>query len=103
MPWGFQEGRGGKEVYMFDPIMSQLTVIAQDAWAFLAGLLVIMALLGGLYFVLQGTAGVAFGGGRMTGVALLGAVGLVILVLFAFLVIPQLGTLLQSVEPAPPF
>jgi hypothetical protein len=36
-------------------------------------------------------------------VALLGAVGLVILVLFAFLVIPQLGTLLQSVEPAPPF
>ena len=88
---------------MFDPIMSQLTLIAQDAWAFLAGLLVIMALLGGLYFVLQGTAGVAFGGGRMTGVALLGAVGLVILVLFAFLVIPQLGTLLQSVEPAPPF
>jgi hypothetical protein len=88
---------------MFDPIMSQLTIIAQDAWAFLAGLLVIMALLGGLYFVLQGTAGVAFGGGRMTGVALLGAVGLVILVLFAFLVIPQLGTLLQSVEPAPPF
>ena len=88
---------------MFDPIMSQLTVIAQDAWAFLAGLLVIMALLGGLYFVLQGTAGVAFGGGRMTGVAILGAVGIVVLVLFAFLVIPELGSVLESVEPAPPF
>jgi hypothetical protein len=83
--------------------MSQLTTIAQDAWAFLAGLLVIMALLGGLYFVLQGTAGVAFGGGRMTGVAILGAVGIVVLVLFAFLVIPELGGLLESVEPAPPF
>jgi hypothetical protein len=88
---------------MFEPIMSQLTTIAQEAWAFLVGLMVIVALLGGLYFVLQGTAGVAFGGGRMTGMAILGAVGIVVLVLFAFLVIPQLGSLLQGLEPAPPF
>ena len=88
---------------MFDPIMSQLTTIAQDAWIFLVGLLVMVALLGGLYFVLQGTAGVAFGGGRMTGMAILGAVDIVILVLFAFLVLPELGSLLGGLEPEPPF
>ena len=42
---------------MFDPIMDQLTTIAQDAWIFLVGLLMVVALLGGLYYVLQGTAG----------------------------------------------
>jgi hypothetical protein len=88
---------------VFDPIMEQLTTVAQDAWMFLVGLLVIVALLGGLYFVLQGTAGAAFGGGRMTSVAILGAVGIVILVLFAFLVLPELGGLLEGLRPAPPF
>ena len=28
---------------MFDPIMEQLLLIARDAWAFLAGLLVVVA------------------------------------------------------------
>lgn len=88
---------------MFDPIMDQLTVIAQDAWIFLVGLLMVVALLGGLYYVLQGTAGVAFGGSRMTSVAILGAVGIVVLVLFAFLVLPELGDLLQGLQPDPPF
>ncbi len=88
---------------MFDPIMTQLIDIAQDAWIFLVGLLIMVALLGGLYFVLQGTAGVAFGGGRMTGMAILGAVGIVILVLFAFLVLPELGNLLEGLRPDPPF
>ena len=88
---------------MFDPIMEQLTTIAQDAWLFLVGLLIMVALLGGLYFVLQGTAGAAFGGGRMTSAAILGAVGIVVLVLFAFLVLPELGNLLEGLQPAPPF
>jgi hypothetical protein len=88
---------------MFGPIMDQILAISRDAWGFLAGLLVVVALLGGLYFVLQGTAGAAFGGSRMSSIAILGAVGLVVLVLFAFLVIPQLGTLLHSLEPVPPF
>ncbi|MGD2157290.1 MAG: hypothetical protein PVG14_14200 [Anaerolineales bacterium] len=88
---------------MFEPIMEQLTTIAQDAWMFLIGLMIIVALLGGLYFVLQGTAGVAFGGGRMTSIAILGAVGIVILVLFAFLVLPELGNLLEGLQPEPPF
>jgi hypothetical protein len=88
---------------MFDPIMKQITTIAQDAWLFLVGLLIIVALLGGLYFVLQGTAGAAFGGGRMTSAAIVGAVGIVVLVLFAFLVLPELGGLLEGLQPAPPF
>ena len=88
---------------MFDPIMEQIQTLAQDAWLFLIGLLIIVALLGALYYVLQGTAGAAFGAGRMTSTAIIGAVGIVILVLFAFLVLPQLGELLQGLAPAPPF
>jgi hypothetical protein len=88
---------------MFEPIMEQIQTLAQDAWLFLIGLLVIIALLGALYYVLQGTAGAAFGAGRMTSAAIIGAVGIVILVLFAFLVLPQLGELIQSLAPAPPF
>jgi hypothetical protein len=33
---------------MFKPIMEQILIIARDAWGFLAGLLVVVALLGGL-------------------------------------------------------
>ena len=88
---------------MFDPIMEQITTIAQDAWGFLIGLLIIIALLGGLYYVLQGTAGAAFGGGRLTSAAIIGAVGIIILVLFAFLVLPELGSLLDGLQPEPPF
>ena len=88
---------------MFDPILEKLTEIARDAWLFLAGLLIMVALLGGLYFALQGAAGAAFGGGRSTSIAILGGVGIVLLVLFAFLVIPQLGELLKGLQPVPPF
>ncbi len=88
---------------MFDPIMEQILSIARDAWAFMAGLLIVVALLGGLYYILQGTAGMAFGGSRMTSMAIIGVVGLVIIVLFAFLFLPQLGEMLKSFQPKPPF
>lgn len=88
---------------MFDPIMEQILAIARDAWAFMAGLLIIVALLGGLYYVLQGTAGAAFGASRMTSMAIIGVVGLVIIVLFAFLFLPQIGELLHKFQPKPPF
>ena len=88
---------------MFDPIMDQLTTIAQDAWLFLVGLLIIVSLLGGLYFVLQGTVGAAFGGSRTTSIAIVGAIGIIVLVLFAFLVLPELGNLLEGLQPDPPF
>ncbi len=88
---------------MFQPIMDQILIIARDAWGFLAGLLVIVALLGGLYYILQGTAGAAFGGSKMASAAIIGAVGLIILVLFAFLFLPQIGELLQKFQPEAPF
>mgnify|MGYP003551813593 FL=1 len=88
---------------MFDPIMEQILAIARDAWAFMAGLLIVVALLGGLYFILQGTAGMALGGSRMTSMAIIGVVGLVIIVLFAFLFLPQLGEMLKNFQPKPPF
>jgi hypothetical protein len=88
---------------MFDPIMQQILIIARDAWGFLAGLLIVVALLGALYYVLQGTAGAAFGGSKMASAAIIGAIGLVILVLFAFLFLPQIGELLKKFQPQPPF
>ncbi|MBI5353968.1 MAG: hypothetical protein HZB50_15105 [Chloroflexi bacterium] len=88
---------------MFDPILQQILEIARDAWAFMAGLLIIVALLGGLYFVLQGTAGAAFGASRTTSMAIIGVVGLVIIVLFAFLFLPQVGDMLRKFQPAAPF
>lgn len=88
---------------MFDPIMEQILAIARDAWAFMAGLLIVVALLGGLYYVLQGTAGAAFGASRMTSMAIIGVVGLVIVVLFAFLFLPQIGELLHKFQPKAPF
>lgn len=88
---------------MFGPILDQILIIARDAWGFLAGLLVVVALLGGLYYVLQGTAGSVFGGSRMAAGAIIGVVGLVLLVLFAFLFLPEMGDLLKGFQPAPPF
>ncbi len=88
---------------MFGPILEQILAIARDAWAFMAGLLIVVALLGGMYYVLQGTAGMAFGGSRMTSMAIIGVVGLVIIVLFAFLFLPQIGEMLKSFQPQAPF
>ncbi len=88
---------------MFGPILEQILAIARDAWAFMAGLLIVVAVLGGMYYVLQGTAGMAFGGSRMTSMAIIGVVGLVIIVLFAFLFLPQIGEMLKSFQPQAPF
>jgi hypothetical protein len=88
---------------MFDPVMEQILIIARDAWGFLAGLVIVVALLGGLYYILQGTAGAAFGASKMTSMAIIGVVGLVIIVLFAFLFLPQIGEMLRSFQPEPPF
>jgi hypothetical protein len=88
---------------MFDPILEQFTTIAQDFWLFLVGLIVIAALLGGLWYVLQGTTGAVFGGSKTTSIAIVGVVGIVLMVLFAFLILPELGDLLNGFKPEPPF
>ena len=88
---------------MFDQALEQILVIARSAWGFLAGLLIVTALLGGLFYALQGSAGAAFGGSKMAATAVLGVIGLALLVMFAFLVIPEMGAMLQGLQPAPPF
>jgi len=57
----------------------------------------------GLYYILQGTAGAAFGASRMTSTAIIGVIGLVIVVLFAFLFLPQIAEMLKGFQPKPPF
>lgn len=88
---------------MFGPAMEQITRLAREVWTFLAGLIVVTALLGGLYYVLQGTAGAAFGGSRMVSVAVVGVAGLVLLAILGFVVIPALAGTLRSLMPPPPF
>lgn len=88
---------------MFDPVMQQILVLARQLWGFLAGLLVVVAMLGGLYYVLQGAAGASFGGSRMVSTAVLGMIGLALLVLIGFLLLPQIGAMLRSLQPPPPF
>jgi len=88
---------------MFDPVLEVVSGLARDAWGFVAGLIIIIALLGALYYVLQGAAGAAFGGSRMTSAAIIGAIAIVVLVLFAFLVIPKMGEVLRNMKPSAPF
>ena len=88
---------------MFDPVLEEISKIAADAWMFLVGLLVIVAVLGALWYVLQGATGVAFGGSGMTSKAIIVAIGLVILVIVAFLILPEMSSLLEGLKPEPPF
>ena len=88
---------------MFDPVMEEISKIAADAWLFLVGLLVIVAILGALWYILKGTTGVAFGGSNMAATAIIGAIGIVVLVLVAFLVLPEMSDLLESMKPEAPF
>ncbi|MFH1633320.1 MAG: hypothetical protein ABIG63_04810 [Chloroflexota bacterium] len=88
---------------MFDEVLKKVLEIARDAWGFLVGIMIVIALLGGLWYALQGTAGAAFGGGKMTAMAIIGAIGIVIMVMVAFLVIPEMGTMLEGLKPTPPF
>ncbi|WP_322507757.1 hypothetical protein [Anaerolinea sp.] len=88
---------------MFDGVYQIIVNLASEAWVFVAGLIIIVALLGGLYYVLQGTAGTAFGASNATKMAIVGALGLILLVLLAFLIIPQMSTILYQHRPTPPF
>ena len=88
---------------VFQTVYDNIANLAGDAWGFMVGLLIIVAMLGGLYYTLQGGAGMAFGGSKMAAHAIIGIVGLVVLVLIAFLILPELGTLLKNNTPKAPF
>ena len=46
---------------MFEQAMQKILELAKEVWTFLAGLIVVVAALGGLYYILQGAGGAAFG------------------------------------------
>jgi len=88
---------------MFEQAMQKILELAKEVWTFLAGLIVVVAALGGLYYILQGAGGAAFGGSRMVSTAVLGLAGLVLLALIGFVVLPSLAEMLQGLIPSPPF
>ena len=88
---------------MFDAALQTLTDIAREAWLFIAAIIIVVALIGALIAVLKGVTGASFGSSQMTGIAIVGAVGIIILVLVGFLVIPSLGDVLRDASPNPPF
>jgi hypothetical protein len=88
---------------VFQTVYDNIAHLAGDAWGFMVGLLIIVAMLGGLYYTLQGGAAMAFGGSKMAGMAIIGIVSLVILVLVAFLILPELGDVLKNNTPRVPW
>lgn len=105
-PAGGGGGGGGctsGDMGIFKPVYAALTPLARNLWAFLVGLIVIVAVLGGLYFAMTGTGGAIMGGAKPTAGAIIGVLGLVVMVLMVFLILPNLGTMLCSFQPQPPF
>jgi len=88
---------------MFTDLLAQLTAIANDFWSFGVGVLLIMAALFMLYRAMQGTAALGFGSGQMTVGAVMGIVGILILVLSVFKVIPSFMDMLKIAQPPAPF
>ncbi|SRR5258706_3832294 len=94
---------GGGSMGIFQGVYDALAPLARNLWAFLVAIIVVLATLGGLFFALQGTGGVVMGGTKPTASAIMGLVGLVVVVLIVFLLLPNLGSMLCSFQPKPPF
>ena len=88
---------------MFDAALQTLMDIAREAWMFIAAIIIVVGLIGALIAVLKGVTGASFGSSQMAGIAIVSAVGIIILILVGFLVIPSLGDILSDASPNPPF
>jgi len=97
------DGTGPGDGGIFAPIMVQITKLAKDLWGVIIGLIIIASALGMIISVLRGAGGMLIGGSKETTVAVIGIVGLVLLVVVSFVAIPQLAGLMSSLTPAPPF
>ncbi len=92
-------GDGG----VFAPVMEIITSLARDFWGVAIGLIIIAATLGMIISVLRGAGGMLIGGSKETTVAVIGIVGIVLLVVISFVAVPQLADLMKSLTPAAPF
>ena len=88
---------------IFGAILDQITGYARDLWGVFVGLIIIAATLGMIVAVLRGTGGMLIGGSKETTVALISVVGIVLLVVVAFVAIPQLSKMITDLKPAAPF
>jgi hypothetical protein len=96
-----QSGGGGGGI--FGAILDQITGYARDLWGVFVGLIIIAATLGMIVAILRGTGGMLIGGSKETTVALISVVGIVLLVVVAFVAIPQLSVMITDLKPAAPF
>ena len=92
-------GDGG----IFGPILDQITGYARDLWGVFVGLIIVAATLGMIVAILRGTGGMLIGGSKETTVAIISVVGIVLLVVVAFVAIPQLAKMITDLKPAAPF
>lgn len=88
---------------IFKPILDNITSLARDLWGVAVGLIIIAATLAMIISVLRGTGGMMIGGSKETTVAVISIVGVVLLVVIAFVAIPQLTALMQGLQTTAPF
>ena len=96
-------GNVSTQAGIFGPVLDKLLPLARNAWGFGVAILIVIASLGGLFYAIKGAAGASIGGGGMTSNAIIGMVAIIVLVLMAFLLLPQLSCMLQTSAPAAPF
>lgn len=85
---------------VFAPIEIVFKSFANAAITFGIDLIIMIAMIGGIYKCLQGVTGGIMGMNGATGAAVFGIIGLVGMVIITFLIMPALLTLLQNNKPA---
>ena len=81
-------------------LLSLLTGFFSQAWTFMAYLVVAIGLLAGLSYMLKTTAGAVIGANQWVWQAISGVLGIINLILFAFLVIPEITQAGMQAIPA---
>lgn len=87
----------------FTAVMNKIDPLARNAWTFGVGLLIIVAMLGGLYYSIQGAGGAATGASGMTSKAILGMGGITLLVVMTFVLLPEFAKMLCNSAPKAPW
>lgn len=88
---------------IFSGLLETIKSIARDFWGVLVGLIIVGATIAMIVSVLKGTAGMLIGGSKETTVAIIGVVGVVLLVVISFVAIPELSKLITNLAPEAPF